>query len=198
MQFELTYQMPYRRLAKLRRSITRKVYGTPLLLFGLWLAGWVAAVVAIVLNANALDKWMHGIPYLYRWPLALAPVAALYLASGILGGRFSSRLIKNWLVDYDGAFRLTNDDGGLRFATSGTEYYLKWQGIGWMLMEGDGLVVSNGVLFFLVPDTAFTDAGQRLAFIRDVYGRLGDKARSASDKYIRPVLDGAHPGQRGS
>lgn len=190
MQLELTYQMPFRRLAKLRRSITRKVYGTPLLLFGLWLAGWFAAVAAIDLNANALDKWMQsvGIPYPYRWLLALALVAALFLASAILGGRFSSRLIKNWLVDYDGAVRLTNDDGGLRFATSGTEYYLKWQGISWMLMEGDGLVVSNGVLFFLVPNAAFADTGQRLAFIRDVYSRLGDKARSASDKYIRSVL----------
>jgi hypothetical protein len=97
------------------------------------------------------------------------------------------------LVDFDQniTVRLTTDEGGLRIAQEAIEYYLKWQGISQMLVEHDGVVIgSHGILFFLVPDAAFADAGQRLAFIRDVYGRLGDKARSASDKYIRPMLDG--------
>jgi hypothetical protein len=52
----------------------------------------------------------------------------------------------------------------------------------------NGVVVSHGALFFLVPDSAFADADDRLAFIREVYSQLSDKARSISEKHVRAAL----------
>jgi len=52
----------------------------------------------------------------------------------------------------------------------------------------DGVVVSHGALFFIVPDAAFAGAGDRLAFIREVYSRLSDNARSISEKHVRAAL----------
>jgi hypothetical protein len=57
-----------------------------------------------------------------------------------------------------------------------------------MLMERDGVVVSHGNLFFLVPDSAFVDTQERNGFVRDVFGRLGEEARSRSESSVRPVL----------
>jgi hypothetical protein len=52
----------------------------------------------------------------------------------------------------------------------------------------DSVVVSHGALFFLVPNIAFADASDRLAFIREVHGRLSDKARAISEKHVRAAL----------
>jgi hypothetical protein len=192
MQFELNYQMPYRRLAKLSRSMSFNVLRTAYLLAGLLLAALAAAVAGICIYADALDEWMLsvvGIPRPYGGLLAFAGVVVFWLAGIVLMCRFQRNLVKSRPgVDFDRTVRLTKDDGGLRFATDGIEYYLKWPGISQMLMERDGVVVSYGHMFWLVPDAAFPDAGTRLAFIRDVYGHLTEKARSISEKYIRPVL----------
>lgn len=72
-------------------------------------------------------------------------------------------------VDFDQLIHLVTDDGGLRFVTADVECYLNWSGINQMLLEPDGVVVSHGSLFFLVPDVAFESAAERLAFIRAVY-----------------------------
>jgi hypothetical protein len=190
MQVELTYQVPYRRLAKLSWSMSLKAFRTSWLLFGLLLAGYVAALAGIIIYADALDRWMLsvGIPPALRGALPIASVVAIFLAGCIVVRRLQRKQAKS-RVDFDHSIRLTNDDGGLRIASGTIEYYLKWQGISQMLVERDGIVVSHGNLFFLVPDAAFPDAGTRLAFIRDVYGHLSDKARSISEKHIRPVLD---------
>src|SRR5262249_40258139 len=84
--------------------------------------------------------------------------------------------------------RLIQDDGGLRFATEDTEFYFKWRGISQLLLGHDSAVVSAGALFFIVPDSAFAGADERLAFIREVYSHLSDKARSISEKHVRAAL----------
>jgi len=86
---------------------------------------------------------------------------------------------------------MRKDDGGLRFATDQVEYYLKWPGISQMLMERDGVAVSHGSLFFLIPDGAFANVQERNAFVGEVFGRLGGEARGRSEKHIRHVLSAA-------
>jgi hypothetical protein len=188
MQLELTYQMPYRRLRKLRWSASRKAFGTWWwLLLMLLFAAYVAAIAGIAVYADALDEWTRnaGIPFGVQWTFTL--VIALFLAGVVLLRRFRINQVKRRL-DFNETVRLTKDDGGIRIGTDSIEYYLKWKGVGQMLIEYDGVVVSHGSLFFLVPDTAFANAGERLAFIRDVYGRLSEDARGRSEKHIRLVL----------
>jgi hypothetical protein len=198
MQLELTYQMPFRRVAKLSRSMRFRIFRTSYLLAGLILAllvAWFAGIViGVVIYGDALDRWMLsvGISHAAGGIPVIGSGVALWVGGGILVFWLQRKQAKS-LVDFDQnvTVRLTKDDGGLRFAQEAIEYYLKWQGITQMLVEHDGVVVvSHRILAFLVPDAAFADAGQRLAFIRDIYDRLGDKARSASDEYIRPVLNG--------
>lgn len=86
------------------------------------------------------------------------------------------------------SIRLEQDDGGLRFVADEVEHYLKWRGIGRILVEHDGVVVSHRNLFFLVPDAAFAGAEERLSFIRDVYDHLNASARAISEKHVRAVL----------
>jgi hypothetical protein len=89
---------------------------------------------------------------------------------------------------FNETIKLTQDDGGLRFATEEVEHYLKWRGISQLLLEPDGVVVSHGNLFFLIPNQAFANTGGRVAFIRDVYDRLGERARSMSYRYVSSLL----------
>jgi hypothetical protein len=81
------------------------------------------------------------------------------------------------------------DDSGLSFAADDIEHYLKWPAISQLRLERDGVVISHGNLFYFVPDAAFANMEERLAFIRHVYGRLSEKARSISEKYIRASLE---------
>jgi hypothetical protein len=188
MQLELTYQVPWGRLAKLSRSAGRKAFQTVWLLFWLLVVGMAALIVGLNFYGDTLDLWMQsaGMPLAARIAVNWVPFVGM-VAGWILLYRWNVNQARNRL-DFDLTTRLTMDDGGLRIATEGIEYYLKWRGITQMLMERDGVVVSCGNLFFLVPDAAFSDACTRLAFIRDVYGHLTAKARSLSEKYIRPVL----------
>jgi hypothetical protein len=187
MQGELTYQLPFERLAKLRVSATRKAFPTVQLLMWLLVAVYVAALLGLVFYGNALEKWTQraGIPF--GAAFAFVGIVALGLTGFILLRRFNIAQIKS-RVNFNHTIRLTKDDGGLRIATDAIEYYLKWQGISQMLLEHDGVVVSHGSLFFLVPDSAFSNAGERRAFIRDVYGHLSEKARLISEKHVRAVL----------
>jgi hypothetical protein len=92
-------------------------------------------------------------------------------------------------ANFDDAVRFRKDEGGLRCATSQIEYYVKWQGISQMLMGRDGVAISHGGLFFLIPDSAFADLSERNALVRGVFGRMGPAARGRSEKHIRPALD---------
>lgn len=192
MQRELTYRVPFERLTRLSRSAVRKAY--PLVRLLTWVAVVLLALVVsgLVVYGNELRDWLEedlGIPF----GLELLFIGALlaFLASILLLRRHHISLIKR-RVDFDQTVRMIQDDGGLRFATPGIEFYVKWLGISQLLLEHDGVVVSHGNLFFLIPDRAFAGAADRLAFIRDVYGRLSENARKISERHVRSALeDGA-------
>lgn len=148
-----------------------RLFRTSYLLAGLILTLLVAWFAGIVIYADALDRWMLRVG-ISHMPVIGSGVA-LWVAGIILVGWLQRKQAKS-LVDFDQnvTVRLTKDDGGPRIAQEAIEYYLKWPGITQMLVEHDGVVVvSHRILYFLVLDAAFADAGQRLAFIRDVYGR---------------------------
>jgi hypothetical protein len=153
----------------------------------LLLATFLAALVGLVVYGDWLRERleMAGVP---------AGAELLFLAVGLLFflgvwllRRFRLGQLKG-RANFNQSIRLAQDDGGLRFVTDEVEHYLKWRGIGQILVEHDGVVVSRGNLFFLVPDAAFASAEERLSFIRDVYDHLNASARAISEKHVRAVL----------
>jgi len=194
MDRELTYQVPFERLRKLGRNSGRKAYPR------LWGARWLllGSFFVLLLASSWFDesiqRWQAslGLPPL----TALAALLVIYAAAILILRRSALRQTKA-RANFQSDIRLRRDDGGIRIATDEIEYYLKWRGIGQMFMEHDGVVVSHGNLCFLVPDTAFKDADERISFIRDVFGRLGEEARSRSERGMRSVLDGAAASTRG-
>ncbi len=188
MDRELTYQMPFERLMKLSRSAGRKAYAVS------WLATWLliglflAAIVLLIVFDKPIQNWQAsvGLP----WFSAFLAIFIVYVASFWGLRRFSLSQMKG-RANYQSIVHMRKDGGGLRFATDQVEYYLKWPGISQMLMERDGIAVSHGSLFFLIPDRAFADLGERNAFIGEVFGRLGAEARERSEKHVRPVLSAA-------
>jgi hypothetical protein len=186
MDRELTYQMPFERLVRLSRSAGRKAHATSW--FGYWavIGLFCAALALIMVYDEAVQDWQRsfGLP----WFAAFVIIAVAYVAALWALRRYALRQMKG-RADYDSTVRMRQDDGGLRFATDAVEYYLKWQGISQMLMEKDGVAVSHGNLFFLVPNGAFASLDERDGFVRAVFGRLGPEARDRSEKHIRPVLD---------
>ena len=183
---ELTYQMPFERLTKLSRSMSRKAFSTSW--FALWalLAAYVAAFVAAIIFDDTVQSWQAalGLP-----PYSAFALVILLFVIALLALRRHGRQMMKGRANFDDAVRFRKDVGGIRFATSQIEYYLKWQGISQMLMDRDGVAFSHGALFFLIPDSAFADLSERNALVRDVFGRLGPEARERSEKHIRPVLD---------
>jgi hypothetical protein len=187
MQRELTYHVPFERLIKLGRSAGRKVYPSVQ-----WLVWLLAALLILVwaflysygdeIRDVADDE---GIPFAPE--LMFLAAGFVFLAGILLVRRYRVRLMKN-RANFDQIVRLKQDDGGLHIITDDIEYYLKWRGLTQMLLERDGIVVSHGNLFFLIPDRAFAGPAERLAFIRDVYGRLSESARAISEKHLRSVL----------
>jgi hypothetical protein len=116
-------------------------------------------------------------------------VAAAFLGLALV--RRHKRQVLKSRADFDSTVRLREEPEGLRFVTPQIEYFIKWNGISQMMMEHDGVVISHGALFFLIPDDAFADKGERDAFIRDVFGRLGQEAVERSERFVRSVLDPA-------
>ncbi len=188
MDRDLTYQMPFERLRKLGRRSGRKAYPR------LWGARWFllgtgfAALILLAAFDDAVQRWQAalGLPPLS----ALLAVFIVYLVAMLALRRVGLRETQA-RANFRSDVRLHKDDGGIRIATDDIEYYLKWPGISQMLMEHDGVVVSHGNLFFLVPDSAFVDTQERNAFVRDVFGRLGEVARSRSERSVRSLLDAA-------
>ena len=186
MDRELTYQIPFERLTKLSRSMSRKAFSTSWLVLWTLLAAYIAALVAIIVFDDTVMSWQHalGLPLHSAFVL----IVLLFVIAFWALRRHGRRVMKG-RANFDDAVRLRKDEGGLRFATSQIEYYVKWQGISQMLMDRDGLAISHGSLFFLIPDSAFVDLSERNALVREVFGRLGPEARDRSEKHIRPVLD---------
>ena len=189
MQRELSYKLPYERLRKLGRSAGRKVLGTLWLSVWLLLAAFAGAVFALDFYRVELSKWaeLAGVPFS---PNAGVVICFMLFLPGVwLLRRAGARWSKS-RAGFDSTIRLTQDEGGIRIATPSIEYYVKWQGISQMLLEHDGVVISHGTLFWLVPDTAFESAAERRAFIQNVYDRLSEQARTLSEKHVRPALAG--------
>jgi hypothetical protein len=185
---ELTYQVPFERLRKLGRSSGRKAYPR------LWAARWLvlgtflAALMLVSVFGDALERWQAsvGLPSL---TVLLVIIAAGLIA--IVALRRAALRATQSRADFHSEVRLARDDGGIRIATADIEYYLKWRGIAQILKEHDGVVVSHGNLFFLIPDSAFIDGNERNAFVRDVLGRLGEEAQKRSESSMRLLLDAA-------
>jgi hypothetical protein len=151
----------------------------------LWIGGFLAVMIGIAVFADDLRDVFE--------PSDLGPYVLLVaVALAFLAGMFALRRLRIAEVQKRATFnetiKLTQDEGGLRFATEEVEHYLKWRGISQLLLEPDGVVVSHGNLFFLVPNQAFASPGDRVAFIRDVYDRLGERARSISHRYVSSLL----------
>jgi hypothetical protein len=183
---ELTYQMPLKRLMKLSRTAGRKAYSTSWLLiwllaamYGLGLAAWIAF-------GPAIDRWLAA----FNLP-TLTPLAVLiaFLILGIWAIRRLGMKQTKARADFDSTVRFREETDGVRLATPEIEYFVKWHGISQMMLLSDGLVFSHGNLFFMVPNEAFRDLGERDALARDAFGRLNPAARERSEKFIRPVLD---------
>jgi hypothetical protein len=186
MRRELSYQVPFKRLRQVGRLVCRKAFPIWQLL-GFLLAIYFAGLFCLIAFSNTLNEWLAalGIPHGTDWLFGSLVVLTL---AGIWGlCRLQANQVKT-RVDFDQIVRLTQDDTGLRFATEDTEFYFKWRGISQLLLLRDGVVVSHGALFFIVPDTAFAGADDRLAFVQEVYSRLTDKARSISEKHVRAAL----------
>jgi hypothetical protein len=186
MQRELSYQVPFKRLRKVGRLVCRKAFPTIQLMW-LLLALYFAAIIGLIFFGQTLDGWLAAVGVGHGADLLFVSLVVFTLAGlwGLL--RFQVRQVKA-RVDFEQVVRLIQDDNGLRFATEDTEFYFKWRGISQLLLVHDGVVVSHGALFFLVPHAAFAGAGDRLAFIREVYSRLSEKARSMSEKHVRAAL----------
>jgi hypothetical protein len=187
MQRELTYHVPFDRLVELSQSAGRKLY--PRIRWMIWLM--IAVVLAVCAFLYTFGEEIRdvaedeGIPFFTE--LAFIGVFLVFIVGLRLLRRYQLRLMKN-RFNFDQVVRLNRDDGGLRLSTDGVDYYLKWQGVTQMLLERDGVVLSHGNLFFLVPDTAFASPDERLSFIREIYGRLSENARAISEKHIQPLL----------
>jgi hypothetical protein len=176
----LSYRLPFARLAKLSRAASRKGYPLVWWLTWLWIGVFFAVMIAISVFADDIRDAFD--------PFDLGPVVAL----AFLAGMFALRRLRIAEVQKRATFNetitLTQDEGGLRFATAEVEHYLKWRGISQLLLEPDGVVVSHSNLFFLIPNQAFPSSDDRVAFIRDVYDRLGERARSISRRYVSGLL----------
>jgi hypothetical protein len=185
MQRELSYRLPFARLAKLSRTASRKGYPLVWWLTWLWIGVFLAVMIAISLFADdirdAFDPLDLG-PYVLLVAVALAFMAGMFALRRLRIAEVQKRATFNETI------KLTQDEGGLRFATDEVEHYLKWRGISQLLLEPDGVVVSHGNLFFLIPNQAFASTDDRAAFIRDVYDRLGERARSISYRYVSVLL----------
>jgi hypothetical protein len=187
MQRELTYHVPFERLIKLSRSAGRKTYPGVRWLAWLLIALMIPVLAFIYAFSEEISDMAEdeGIPF--GAELMFIIVGLIFLGGVLLLRRYRLRLLKT-RANFDQVVRLKQDDGGLHVMTDDIEYYLKWQGLTQMLLERDGIVVSHGNLFFLIPDKAFASTAERLSFIRDVYGRLSASARALSEKHIGPAL----------
>ena len=187
MQRELTYHVPFERLAKLSRSAGRKLY--PHTRWIVWVM--IAIVISVCAFLYAFGEEIRdvaeddGIPFATE--LAFIAVFVAFIVGLRLLRRYQLRLMKD-RFNFDQTVRLNQDDGGVRLSTDGVEYYLKWKGLTQMLLERDGVVLSHGNLFFLVPNTAFASPEERLSFIREIYGHLSEKASAISEKHVQPAL----------
>jgi hypothetical protein len=139
MQRDLSYQLPFERLTKLSRSVTRDV--SPRARWSRYLrrcAGQTAG--------DGRSSHWRGVAILRSGPAIFPGIWSLRRPRlGQLEG----------CANFNRNIRLTQDDGSLRFVTDEVEHSIKWRGISQILVERDGAIASHG-------------NQERLTFIRDV------------------------------
>jgi len=187
MQRELTYQLPFKRLTRLSRAASRKAYPKLWWLTWVWVASALAAVFLITFFADAIQDRLDAVGIPFGPILLFVVVAAVSLGVAYLLRRLRMAEVKS-RATFNTTITMKQDEGGLRFITEEIEHYLKWRGLSQMLLDRDGVIVSHGNLFFLIPDSAFASPDDRLAFIREVYDRLGERARSISERDVAAAL----------
>lgn len=178
---ELTYHVPFERLAKLSRTMSRKAFGRIWWVTWLWILAFLAACFALPFIEQALagTGWPDGAGFVV--------LAVLFFAGYLVIRAWGRRQVKA-RADYDAEARFRQDAGGLRIGTNNVEYYLKWPGIAQVLVEPDGIVVSHGSLFFLVPDSAFASPGERNELVREIFANLSQEAKDRSIAHVKPVV----------
>jgi hypothetical protein len=188
-QRELNYKLSPEQLPALAASVNRKVHGNLLGNRNLHWAVFLAVGSAASFYNAELSAWLRkvGLPVSQN---AAVVLMVLFGATALWQMRRLQReqLKKRMASDPD--VRMIQDEGGLQFGNATSEYYLKWQGIGQMLVEPGAVVILSGSTYWPIPDAAFQDAAGRWAFIQDVYGRLSEEAPSLSEKHVLPVLAG--------
>lgn len=177
---ELKYKVPFERLARLGRTMSRKAFG------GIWWATWlwIALFLAACFAAPFIEAELAGT----GWPdgAAFVVMVGVFLA-GLFIIRSRAKRQSKLRADYDAEATLRQDAGGLRIGTNHVEYYLKWPGIAQVLIEPDGLVVSHGNLFFLVPNDAFASKAERDELVREIFAHLGQDAKDRSVAHLGQV-----------
>jgi hypothetical protein len=184
MQREFTYRLAYGQLAKIYRSAGRKAF------FDVWLLGRFLAVAVpaagffVLLYGKELAMYaeLPGKPELPLMVLLLLTAAGIVAIRRLRAKRIRER------ADFDEPISFSKDEGGLRFSSDSVESYVKWKGIGQLLLDPAGVVISHGGAFLLIPNEAFGDTAGRRTFIGDVYGRLSEEARARSEKHVRAAL----------
>lgn len=178
---ELTYHVPFERLGKLSRTMSRKAFGS------VWWATWflIAAFIAACFAAPFVEAQVEGT----GWPdgAGFLVLAALFFAGLFAIRRWAKRQSKS-RADYDAEVTFRQEAGGLRIGTNNVEYFFKWAGIAQLLIEPDGLVFSHGNLFFFVPNSAFASLGERDALAREIFANLGQDAKDRSVAHLPPAL----------
>lgn len=183
---EFTYSMPFERSVKLGKRLGRKAFRASHVALWMLIATYAAALGALVYLSDDLNRLEQewGMPAFLWFALAIC----LWLL-GVYLNRRSGLSIMKARADYDSPVRFRQEATGLRIATPQIEYFVKWHGLSQILLEPDGVVLSHGGLFFVVPNEAFTDFGERDAFVRDVFGRRSDEAKDRSKAFVRVLIN---------
>jgi len=174
---EWSYEVSRERLAGFVREANRKAYKRLLSSRFFYWTILLALAGAASYNGRAVEAWLRGVG-IPASANVLAAIAGLLIVAVLWEWRRFNVTQAAQRVDYDPAVRLTQDEGGLRFAGKGVETYVKWEAIGRMEEVADGVAIWCGEVVWFIPDTAFGGDDGRRAFIQDVNGHLSEAARA--------------------
>jgi hypothetical protein len=184
---ELTYQLPFERLQKLGRTMGRRAFQRN------WISKWAlyavyaVALAVILIFSEEVDRWFAAAGIPGGGIVAIFALLVVFLIGSRQLRRSFVREQKS-RTNFEQTLHLMREEGGVRIAAQEIEYFIRWSGITQMLMEPDGVVLSHGNLFFLVPNSAFVTKAGRNAFIRNVYAQLSAEAKAKSASEVGPVL----------
>lgn len=195
---ELTYTVPFDRLARVACSTQRKICGTcRVCLLASLLAG-VAVVLSTFLNHAIVESLVEaGLSKAYAQVTSIAAIVGSFICLAASFNLTQRRCVAT-LTQRNPAIaptRLRVDEVGLWFLMEPADYHVKWVGIDQIYLEPDGIVIiSYGGLSYFIPDAAFDTTVKRNQFARWLYSQISQRAqeRSSDDlKLVLGALDGA-------